>query len=68
MVAALSKMAQGQAQAVIAHRAQVKNTTPSALASLYSGATGMSALASFALSGSRQGVLITQRFWLDRFV
>lgn len=68
MVVALSKMAQGQAQAIIAHRAQVKNTTPSALASLYCGATGMSALASFALSGISQGVLITQTFRLDRSI
>lgn len=44
MVTALSKMAQGQAQAIIAHRAQVKSTTPSALASLHCGATGMKAL------------------------
>lgn len=63
MVAALSKMAQGQAQAIIAHRAEVKNTTPSALASLYCGATGTSPFPSFVLPGVFQRVLIKQLFW-----
>lgn len=60
MVAALSKMAQGQAQAIIAHRAQVKNTTPSVLASLYCGATGMSSFPSFVLPGVVRPVLMKQ--------
>ena len=38
---ALSKMAQGQAQAIIAHRAQVKGTSPLVLASLFCGAIGI---------------------------
>ena len=68
MIAALSKMAQGQAQAVIAHRAQVKNTTPSALASLYCGATGMSPFPSFVLPAAVQKVLNKRQFWPGRLV
>lgn len=53
MVTALSKMAQGQAQAICAHRAQVKNTTPSALASLYCGAIDLFEEASAVLKSSK---------------
>ena len=40
MPAVLTKLALGQAQAVTAHRAEVKGTSPAALASLYCGAIG----------------------------
>ena len=59
MVTALSKMVQGQAQAIIAHRAQVKNTTPSALASLYCGATGMTAVHGLCYWGQLRSGLLT---------
>ena len=68
MVAALSKLAQGQAQAITAHRAQVKNMMPSALASLFCGATGTSPFSSFVLPGVFQRVLIKQRFRPGRLV
>ncbi len=40
MPSVLAKLALGQAQAVTAHRAQVKGTSPAVLASLYCGAAG----------------------------
>lgn len=42
MAAALAKFALGQAQALTAHRAQVKGSSPSLLASLHCGAVGKS--------------------------
>ncbi|DBB10715.1 TPA: hypothetical protein ACH3X3_007207 [Trebouxia sp. C0006] len=41
MPSVLSKLALGQAQAITAHRAQVKGTSPAVLASLYCGAVGL---------------------------
>lgn len=41
MMDAMSNFALGQAQAVTAHRASVKGSSPSLLASLYCGAVGM---------------------------
>ncbi len=44
MPSVLAKLALGQAQAVTAHRAQVKGTSPAVLASLYCGAVGRSGI------------------------